>query len=444
MTKNTRSQSGTTSRRDFVKTTAAAAVSLSVLTADVRKVRAARTGALRVGLIGCGFRGTGAVVNLMQCGRKEVTLWAMGDLCPDRIESSYELLAQGATDIYDRDDFESLVDRMDVPPERKFSGFDAYQKVIDSGVDMVILACPPHFRPKHLRAAIEAGKHVFMEKPVAVDPAGVRSVIATSKLAEEKGLSIVAGTQRRHDPAYIEIMRRVHRGDIGELVGGQVYFMFPDPPGYLHPRQPGWSDMEWQCRNWYYFVWLSGDFPVEMVIHGIDLVNWAMGSHPVKAIGIGGRIARTASEYGNIYDHFAIEYEYPNGARINYMMTHIENCSRRRSVRIVGTKGTAILGRAIEGENPFLYTGRYPDPKVVEHADLIASIREGKPLNEGRQVAESTLAAIMGRMSAYTGQEVTWDWAMNSSKLDLRPGRYDFTAPAPMRPVAIPGKTKLI
>jgi predicted dehydrogenase len=363
----------------------------------------------------------------MQCGREDITLWAMGDLFPDRIESSYELLAKGATDIYDRDDFESLVDRMDVPPERKFSGFDAYQKVIDSGVDMVILACSPHFRPKHLRAAIETGKHVFMEKPVAVDPAGVRSVIATSKLAEEKGLSIVAGTQRRHDPAYIEIMRRIHRGDIGELVGGQVYFMFPNPPGYLHPRQPGWSD----------------DIIVESCVHGVDVLHWAFGTHPEKVLAMGGRQARTAPQVGNTYDHFAAEYEFANGVRVLAMSQNIDGATLRFQERIVGTKGVAHCDTKLTGPNAYEYDGPIVNPYNQEHADLIDAIRSGTPINEGRQVAESTLTGIMGRLSAYTGRALQWDWIMNASKQDLSLPEYKF-GPHPVDPIAIPGKTNLV
>jgi len=425
--RSNRHQGGKMSRRSFMGT--AGAVGVATLLSGTGRVFARGSDKIRVGLIGCGGRGTGAARDCVESS-PGVEIVAMGDMFEERLEMSLKTLTR------------NMPGNVKVTEDTCFVGFDAYKKVVACDVDMVILATPPHFRPEHLKAAVEADKHVFMEKPVAVDPVGVRSVIASSELAQEKRLSIVAGTQNRRSPAHIEIMKRVHDGAIGEILGGQGYRL--QGGVWVKPRQPGWTDMEWQCRNWYYFVWLSGDFPVEMVIHGMDLVNWAMGSHPVKVLGIGGRIARTGPEYGNVYDHFAFDFEYPNGARISYMMTHIENCTRRRAVRIVGTKGTAVLGRAIEGENPFQYTGPRAKPQVLEHADLIASIREGKPINEGRQVAESTLTAIMGRMSAYTGQEVTRDWAMNSSKLDLRPERYDFAAPAPVRPVAIPGKTKLI
>ncbi len=426
--KTTRRIGPAVSRRDFIGT-AAAATSAAALLSRTGRVFAASPDKIRVGLIGCGGRGTGAARDCVQSSQG-VEIVAMADMFEERLRTSLRTLRR------------NIPEQVKVREDTCFIGFDGYKKVMGCDVDMVILTTPPHFRPEHLRAAVEANKHVFMEKPVAVDPVGVRSVIASSELAAKKRLSIVAGTQNRRSPAHIAVMKRVHDGAIGDIVSGQGYRI--QGGLWVKPRQSGWSDMEWQCQNWYYFVWLSGDFPVEMVIHGIDLVNWAMGSPPVRAIGIGGRIARTAPEFGNIYDHFAIEYEYPNGARISYMMTQIDNCDSRRDVRIIGKKGTAILGRTIEGENPFQYTGPKPNAQVLEHADLIASIREGKAINEGRQVAESSLTAIMGRMSAYTGQEVTWDWAMNSSTLDLRPERYDFDARAPMRPVAIPGKTKLV
>ncbi len=443
MRKNGRNQDSRTSRRDFIRTAAVATASLSTLTGHGRLVQAAGSDELRVGLVGCGFRGTGAVVNLMQCGREGIKLWAMGDLFPDKVESSLELLNNGSTSDYDRDDFPPLTDRLDVAPERKFHGFDAYQKVIDSGVDVVFLAGVPHFRPKHLKAAIEAGKHVFMEKPAAVDPVGVRSVIASGELAEEKGLSIVAGTQKRHSPDYIEIMRRIHRGDIGELVGGQVYFMADHQSGYLHPRQSGWSDMEWQIRNWLFFTWLSGDHLVEQCTHAIDVMNWAFGTHPVKVLAMGGRQVRTAPEYGNIFDHFAAEYEFENGARVMAMARQTNGASGRIDESIVGTKGTAKCSREITGANAYKYDRPPVNPHNQEQADLIDSIRSGKPVNEARQVAESTLTAIMGRLSAYTGRALQWDWAMNTSKLDFTLPKYELGA-HPVDPVAIPGKTKLV
>ena len=430
------------SRRNFLKASTAAGV--GALISSKATIFAAGSDQLRIGLIGCGFRGTGAAVQALTCSDAPVKLWAMGDVFAERIPYSLSQLSSGGSQQYDRQAFPPLKDKLDVPDERQFVGFDAYQKVIDSGVHMVILTTPPHFRPMHLAAAIEAGKHAFVEKPVAVDPAGARSVIASAELAEKKKLSIVAGTQRRYTPSYIEVIKRVHNGDIGEILSAQCYWNagFVRNDWYWHKRKPEWSDMEWQLRNWYYFTWLSGDHIVEQHVHNIDVINWAFGAHPVRVMGMGGRQVRIEPQYGNIYDHFAVEYEYPNGARVTSMCRQINGCSVRIGENIVGTKGTAQDG-VITGEKPFKYEGPHPDPYVVEHARLQESIRQGKAVNDGRQIAESSLTAIMGRMSAYTGRAMKWDWALKVSKLDLSPDKYEF-GDLPVRPVAVPGKTELI
>jgi predicted dehydrogenase len=379
-------------------------------------------------MIGCGGRATGAAVNCLDAD-PGVEIVAMGDLVEDRLDSSLKKLK------------EKFPDRIKVTPETMFTGFDNYKKVLACDVNLIVTATPPHFRPIHLKAAIEAGKHVFIEKPVAVDPVGVRSVIASSELAEKKGLAIVAGTQRRHQAKYLAMMQKIHDGAIGEVVGGQCYW---NTGGlWVKKQTEGMSDMEWQCRNWLYFTWLSGDHIVEQHIHNIDVINWAFGTHPVSAMGMGGREVRTGAEYGNIFDHFAIEFEYPNGARVLSMCRQTDGCSNRVSERIVGTKGSAYGDGRIKGENSWKYDGPQANPYVVEHKDLIASIRSGKPLNEGKRVAESNLCAIMGRMSAYTGRALNWDWAMKSSMLDLAPAKYEF-GPLPVAPVAVPGKTQLI
>ncbi len=415
------------SRRDFIKTSAA--VSLAAMTVGANKAFAAGSDKLRVGMIGCGGRGTGATLDCLNAD-KGVEVVAMGDLFKDRLDGSLNTLKK------------EFADRIKVTPDTCFVGFDAYKEVVAcKEVDLIVTATPPHFRPIHLKASIEAGKHVFMEKPVAVDPVGIRSVIASSELADRKKLAIVAGTQRRHAAGYQEIMKRIHDGDIGEVVGGQCYW---NQGGlWVEEKKPQWSDMEWQCRNWLYFTWLSGDHIVEQHVHNIDVINWAFGSHPVKAMGMGGREVRTDQKYGNIFDHFAIEFEYANGARVLSMCRQIDGCTHRVSERIVGTKGTSNCSNKIEGSNAYLYEGPDPDAYVQEHADLIKSIREGNPLNEGRQVAESTMSAIMGRMSAYTGREMSWDWAMNTSTLDLSPSEYKMTD-LPVQPVAVPGQTQLI
>jgi predicted dehydrogenase len=285
-----------------------------------------------------------------------------------------------------------------------------------------------------------------MEKPAAVDPVGVRSIIASSELAKEKGLSLVTGTQQRRQHQYIEVMKRVHNGQIGEIVGGQCYWNWGHQDWHFQPRQADWSDMEWQIRCWPYFTWLSGDHIVEQHVHNLDIINWAMGSHPVQCLGIGGREVRTGPEYGNIFDHFTVEYEYPGGVRVLSMASQINGTTERVGERVVGTKGTTNTTRAygyIEGENAYKYEGPHISGMVKEHADLIKSIREGKAINEGVQVAESTLTAIMGRLSAYTGRALKWDWVMNASELDLRPGKYEM-GDLPVRAVAVPGKTPLV
>jgi len=365
----------------------------------------------------------------------------MGDLFQDRLESSLKRLTE-----------KSKKENLSITPERCFSGFDAYKKVLACDIDLVILAAPPHFRPEHLEAAVKAGKHIFMEKPVAVDPPGIRSVITSSELAAQKGLAIVAGTQRRHQAHYLEILKRVNNGDIGEIVSGQCYWNMGAlwveraQQNWENRTAKAWSDMEWHCRNWLFLTWLSGDHIVEQHVHNLDVINWAIGSHPVKCSGMGGRQVRTAPQYGNIFDHFAIEYEYANGAKVMSMCRQTDGCHSNVSERVIGTQGFSYTDGAngyIKGTKAFEYEKESPNPYVQEHTDLIASIRSGKPLNEGKQVAESTLTAIMGRMSAYTGRALSWDWVKNSSQLDLSPPSYEM-GDLPVRPVAVPGKTELI
>jgi len=423
------------SRRDLIKTSGL--VSTAALLAGTGRLWAGGSDKIRIGLIGCGGRGTYDTPNCLNAA-PNVELVAMGDLFQDRLDRCYGQLAK------------QLGDKVKVSPEARFVGWDAHKQVLArDDVDLVILTTPPYFRPAHLRAAVEAGKHVFMEKPVAVDPVGVRSVMESSGLADKKKLTIVAGTQGRRMAHLIEGMKRIHNGDIGEIVAGQCVRI---GDGMLtwseetRKRQPGWSDMEWQLRRWLFLTWLSGDFIVEMHIHNLDRVNWAMNAHPVQCMGLGGRQARTGPEYGDVYDHFAVEYEYPNGARVEYMGAQIDKASQLQSYRIVGTQGQAYTDSGnliIKGAKPFTYDGPQPSPVIQQHADQIAAIRAGAPLNEGVRVAESTMTCIMGRMSAYTGRALKWDWAMQASKLDLRPPREEF-GDLPMSSVAVPGRTPLL
>jgi predicted dehydrogenase len=414
-------------RRDFVKTAAVATVAAAI--PGNLGLHAAGSDAIKIGVIGCGGRGIGATLDCLKAATG-VEVVALGDLVPDRVESALNRLKK------------DFPDRVKVPVDRRFTGFDNYLKVCACpDVNLIVTAAPPGFRPLHLKAAVEAGKHVFMEKPVAVDPVGIRSVIASSDLAEQKGLAIVAGTQRRHQRRYLEMMKRIRDGQIGEIVAAQCYWNQGDL--WVKERLPNMTEMEWQCRNWLYFSWLSGDHIVEQHVHNIDIVNWAMGTMPRNVMGMGGRQVRVAPQFGNIFDHFFVEYEYPNGVRVASVCRQTKGCAERVEERIVGTKGVAWSSGKITGEKPWIFEGEELNPYVQEHIDLVASIRNGKPLNEGRQIADSTMCAIIGRMSAYTGRAISWEWAMNSSKLDLSPARYEF-GPNPVDAPAIPGVTELV
>ncbi|MFT5422336.1 MAG: putative dehydrogenase [Phycisphaerales bacterium] len=433
----------TVNRRDFVKASAAlgatAAMGGLIAPAFASRLSGSTANTIRVGVIGCGGRGTGAAVNSLEA-HPAVKIVAMADLFPDRLSGSLSHLVNH--DLATTDSGES---RVTVSPETSFTGFDAYHKLLAmQELDYVILATPPHFRPIHFQAAIKAGKNVFMEKPVAVDPVGIRRVIDAAAMADEKNLSVVAGTQRRHESNYLELMDRVRDGDLGDVVSAQCYW---NQGGlWVHDRKPEYTDMEWQCRNWLYFAWLSGDHICEQHIHNLDVVNWAMGGPPVKCTGLGGREVRKDAKYGNIFDHHAIDYEYADGRQCMSMCRQIDGTDGRVEEVLHGTRGRAVSRpgfAVVEGASPWRFTSDHQNPYMVEHADLIASITgTGTHLNEGKRVAESTLTAIMGRMSTYTGKTVTWDHAMNS-KLDLSPTEYAFTA-LDTDPVSVPGKTPLI
>lgn len=420
------------SRRTFINTTAAAAAAL----AWPGGVHLFGSDVIRVGVIGCGGRGTGAAGDCLR-GAEGVELVALGDLAPDRLAScraELDKLAAGNP---------AIAAKLKVTDDRCFTGFDAFQKVLNAGVDLVILASPPGYRPTHLAAAVEAGKHVFSEKPVAVDAAGIRSVLATYEKAKARNLGIGVGTQRRHQADYVDTIKRLHDGAIGEVLSGQVYW---NQGGlWSRDRKPEWTDAEWQIRNWLYFAWLSGDHIVEQHVHNLDVANWVLRAHPVKATGVGGRQFRTEEKYGHIYDHFAVDYEYANGAHIMSMCRQIPGSANRVGEWFVGTKGQSDASRRILGSAAWTYTppAQRPNGYVQEHTDLVASIRTGKPYNELKQVAESTLTAIMGREAAYTGQEMTWDGVLNA-KQDLTPpvgatAYGSLTVP----PVPMPGRTKL-
>jgi myo-inositol 2-dehydrogenase/D-chiro-inositol 1-dehydrogenase len=423
MTEPKPSNSTSASRRDFLKTSAIAAASLGA----VANVHAAGSDTIKVGLIGCGGRGTGAAEQSVNSG-SNIKLYAMADMFQDRLDGA-------------KSNLKKLGDRLDVSEDRSFTGFDAYKKLLATDVDLVILATPPGFRPTHIQATIAAGKHLFTEKPVGVDGPGIRKVLAAADEAKKKNLAVVAGTQRRHQARYLEAMKRIHDGAIGDVQTARVYWN--QGSLWMKPRESGWSDMEWQLRNWLYFTWLSGDHICEQHVHNLDVANWALGNHPTRAVGLGGRQVRTSPAYGQIFDHFAIDYEYPGGAHVLSMCRQIDGCENNVSESVVGSKGRwSSTTSAIDGPEKWRFRGKEVNPYDQEHIDLVNSIREGKPLNELRTVAESTLTAIMGRMSTYTGKAVTWEEALNS-KQDLMP-RELVLGPLPVAPVAVPGQTELI
>ncbi|MBI4662120.1 MAG: Gfo/Idh/MocA family oxidoreductase [Verrucomicrobia bacterium] len=425
------------SRRQFLKTSSAAVVTASVAAAEFipTRVHAAGSDVLRVGLIGCGGRGTGAAAQALHAD-PNVKLVAMGDAFTDRLQTSLATLKEQ----------KEIAHKVDVLPDRCFTGFNAYQDVIGSGVDVVLMATPPHYRPMHLKAAVDAGKHVFAEKPVAVDAPGVRSVLASCEEAKRKKLSIVSGLCLRYSYGFQETIQRIHDGALGEIRALQANDF--RGPIWLKKRQPGWTDMEWHMRNWYYFTWLSGDFNVEQHVHYLDVCAWIMDNeYPVSAIGMGGRQVRTGPEYGNIYDHHSVVYQYANGVKLFSHCRQQAGCRNDISSHVLGEKGTAEVSERrlrISAGQPWTYDSKKKDDFYQkEHDELFASIRSGKPINNGEYMAKSTLLAIMGRMATYTGQLVTWEQALNSQE-DLSPKSYAWDAEPPPSPIAIPGLTKLV
>lgn len=423
------------SRREFLGTSSlAVAGSLAMLTAP-RSVHAAGSEELKIGLIGCGGRGSGAASQALKADSK-VKLWAMADAFEDRLELSLNSLQK----------IEEVAPKLDVAKERQFIGFDAYKNVIDC-CDVVLLCTPPQFRPLHLQAAVDAGKHVFAEKPVAVDAPGVRRVLKICEEAKAKNLSVVSGLCLRYSYPFQEMVKRIHDGQIGKIQTLQAN----DYRGsiWVKERQPEWSDMTWQMKNWYYFTWLSGDFNVEQHVHYLDVCSWLKGEYPAKAVGLGGRQVRTGPEYGQIYDHFSVVYEYADETKLISNCRQMPGCLNDMSCHVYGTKGIAHLGEKRRGMSiksdagAWRYEGEENNLYQTEHDELFASIRNGRPINNGDYMAQSTLVAIMGRMAAYTGQTITWDMALNSQE-DLTPPAYDWNVKLAVPPVAMPGLTKFV
>jgi len=436
------------------KTTAASVFAgMAIAGASVNMASGQGTDRIRIGLIGCGGRGTGAVGDAMHADAA-VTICGVADL--------FESQAKNAADRFAK----QYKDRCQIKPENIFSGFDAYKKLAAMDLDYVAMATPPVFRPYHLKACIEAGKSVFMEKPVAVDPAGVRSVIASAALADQKGLCITCGTQRRHMPDYMATMEQIHNGALGELVAGQCYWN----GGGIWYRgvEEGMSELEWQCHNWYHFCWLSGDQLVEQHVHNLDIINWCFDGPPKEFLAMGNRQTRDyakqardaavklngddkkAKQYeGDIYCHVGTEMTYPNGAKVLSMGRHAKGTGRIGE-RIVGTKGYSNCCDTIvdhSGKNIWSYKGQNSAGRTEEHAALIDGMRNHKRVNEGKRIAESTLTAIGCRMSAYTGRKISWEWLLNSSKLDYLPEEVEKNlkpGPGIFHEIAVPGVTPLI
>ncbi len=397
---------------------------------------------IRIGMIGCGGRATGAAMQALST-KQNVKLVAMADAFRDRLDSSYQALTSGEEG--------DVKHRISVTEETKFVGFDAYKQVIPL-VDVVIIATPPGFRPIHFEEAIRQNKHVFMEKPLATDPAGVQKVLEVAEIAKKKKLNVVVGLQRHYQTSYRELYKRVQDGMIGDITSAQVYWNSDGV--WVRPRKPGQTEMEYQMRNWYYFNWLCGDHITEQHIHNIDVMNWFKGGYPVKAQGMGGREVRTGREYGEIFDHHFVEFHYADGSIMNSQCRHIKGTYSVVDEMLVGTKGTVkcgaaeILGRG--GKSLYKFDKKKEnEPYQNEHDELFAAIAKGEyKFADTENGAKSTMTSIMGRMATYSGQIIEWDKAINSG-ISIQPKTYAWDAPPPVLPnddgfypVAKPGVTK--
>jgi len=429
-----------TSRREFLKTTGVVGAGAFAGLSLSRFVHASgEDPILKIALIGCGGRGTGAAANALDADPRTV-LVAMADAFEDRLNSSLAALKK------------THGDRIKVTPETSFVGLDGYKRAIASDVDVVLLCEPPHFRPMHLRAAVEAGKHIFAEKPVAVDAPGYRSVLESTEMARQKGLCIVSGLCWRYHKPTIETVKRIQDGAVGDIITIQETYNTGHIGG--RDRDPKLTEMQFQLRNWYCFTWLSGDHNVEQHIHSLDKSLWLMHDEPPAAAwGMGGRQVRTEMpKFGNIYDHHAVCYEYANGVRVYSYCRQHANCWTDTTDQVFGTKGRAIILNQwrIDGPETWAYKGEGTNMYVAEHEALFSAIRKGEPINNGVYMARSTMMAIMGRMATYTGQRITWEEAVNSTEA-LVPSAYTWDAKPPIvpdeqgrYPVAIPGITEFV
>ena len=436
--------SGESTRREFLGQTGGVLAG-AALAPRLDIARAAHVGGsdeVRIALVGCGGRGGGAALQAMNnAAGARVRLVALADAFGDRVESCHKALLAATGDD----------GRVDVPQERRFVGLDSFRQAIESDVHMVLLCTPPGPRPVHFETAVEAGKHVFMEKPVATDAPGVRRVMAANARAKEQGLLVAVGHHLRHEDKHRRIVEEIHGGALGELSYMRAYFNSGGV--WVRRREPGQTEMQYQVRNWYYFTWMGGDHIVEQHVHDLDVCNWIQGGHPVQAQGMGGRQIRKGPEHGEIYDHHAVEFTYADGVKLFSFSRHMPGCWNSFAEHAHGAEGFA----SIEGHGPSLLqvAGREPqrwereaDGHQVEHDDLFAALLAGEPYNECDWAAESTMTAILGRMATYSGRVVDWDQAI-ASDLDLQPESWSWDAEAPLQPredgtyaCAVPGVTR--
>jgi len=408
-----------TTRREFL-TGSTAALGASVLLTGSASARSGREDVLRIGLVGCGGRGTGAAVQALST-EGPVQLVALADAFGDRLESSLATIA------------ENVPARVDVPKSRRFVGFDAYRELMELDLDLVVLATPPGFRPAHFEHAVSRGLHVFMEKPVAVDAPGVRRVLAAAERAKTRRLKVGVGLQRHHSAKYLETVSRIRDGAIGDLRLLRAYWNGTRP--WVRAREKGWSEMTYQMRNWYYFNWLGGDHIVEQHIHNLDVCNWIAGGTPVEAIGMGGCTQRDPAQ-GEIFDHHMVEFTYADGTKLLSQCRQIEGCWHSVSEHVTGTEGTADVGAGrIEGLGgwSWRFEGEDPNHYQVEHDDLFRAIRADSDYSEAENGALATMTAIFGRMATYSGKRLSWEQAL-ASDLDLSPDRCAWEADPPVLP----------
>ncbi|SEQ70958.1 Gfo/Idh/MocA family protein [Neolewinella agarilytica] len=433
------------SRRSFLKKTTALAGGLAISSSLAAGVHNSVDDVIRIGLIGCGGRGTGAATQALSTSQN-VRLVAMADAFRDRLDRSHKNIAGQL------EDNDLAADRLSVSEEHKFVGFDGYQKVIEL-CDVVIIATPPGFRPIHFEAAVNANKHVFMEKPLAVDGPGVRKVLAAAEIAKQKKLNVVVGLQRHYQKLYTEgWVDMLQNGVIGDITASYVYWNSGGV--WVRPREEGQTEMEYQMRNWYYFNWLCGDHINEQHIHNLDVGNWVKQAYPVMASGYGGRHMRNGKEHGEIFDHHFVEYTYEDGSKMISQCRHWKGCANKVTEAFVGTNGSAPAPGKIMTKSGYALLNhnarRDPNPYQTEHDVLFEAVAKGEyKFADAENGAKSTLTAILGRMATYSGQEVSWNKAM-ASKLDLSPGQFDFNAPPPVQPlesgfypVPVPGETRV-